>query len=106
MFGKNKYANYLNMTSNRCESFNQKLKLIIHKNSTLPVFFSDLMIFLATRTTEKNTKAIKLTMKRKRPRLLDPVLTSYADFLTSFAYDKLSYEYGAYKHVDIVRIDY
>lgn len=32
-------------------------------------------------------------MKWKRPRLVEPVQTKHADFLTSFAYDKLSCEY-------------
>lgn len=100
LFGRNKYSNYLNYTSNRVESLNQKIKLIITKQSTLTKFFSDLNICIASISSEKDIKAIKSTMKTKRLRILDTVEQKYSDHLTSFAFTKLRDEYAKLENVE------
>lgn len=79
MFGCNKHFN-LNRTSNRVESLNHKLKLVIAKNSNLTKFFADLNVCIDSISSEKNLKAVKSTMRVKRQRILDPVETAYADY--------------------------
>lgn len=102
IFGRNKHNNYLNTTSNRVESFNQKLKLIVKKNSTLPKFFADLQIFLSSLASEKNLKAIKTRMRSKRQRVFDNVQRDYNEFLTSFSFNKLMHEYANYVFVSLL----
>lgn len=59
MFGRNKYSNYLNTTSNRVESFNKKLKLIVKKNASLPKIFANITVFLSSLQSEKKFKSNK-----------------------------------------------
>lgn len=100
LFGRNKYSNYLNYTSNRVESLNQKIKLIITKQSTLTKIFSDLNICIASISSEKDIEAVKSTMKTKRLRILDTVEQKYSDHLTSFAFTKLRDEYAKLENVE------
>lgn len=101
MFGRNQYANYLNTTSNRVESLNQKIKFIVEKNSTLVKFFHDLSICLASLSSEKNLKAIKAVTRTKRRRILDDAEQKYADYLTDFAFQKFRHEYKQYEFVEV-----
>lgn len=105
MFGKNQHANYFNNTSNRVESLNQKVKLIVDKNSPLTKFFKDLnIVLIISLSSEKNLKSIKTTMRTKRQRLLDPVLQRYNNHLTAYAFQKLKDEYD--KTVAVVNLHY
>lgn len=76
MFGRNKFSNYLNTTSNRVESFNLKLKTIqlCQKN------FTDLTIFLSLLTSEKNLKATITRMREKLQRIFDDVQHNYHNY--------------------------
>lgn len=104
MFGCNRHSNYMNRTSNRVESLNQKLKLIIDKNSGLTKFFVDLNICMESISTEKNIKAVRLSMRRKRQRVLDVVQTQYSEYLTNFACEKLRLEYDKFENVELIDI--
>lgn len=63
IYGKNRHNNLLQQTTNRVESFNQKVKLVVARYSNLHSFFDDLMTCVGSTSTEKDLKAIKQTMK-------------------------------------------
>ena len=63
----------MNMTNNRTESFNQKLKLFIEMNSFLTDFFEDLFRFLKNvNQHERNNKATNVFLKVPLFSLTDP----------------------------------
>lgn len=75
LFGRNQHSNYLNETNNRSESLNQKIKMISSRHANLSRFFENLFTTVSVTSSEKNIRAIRLTMKTTRERFDDPVLT-------------------------------
>lgn len=63
MHGKNEWNNYMNYTTNRVESLNQKLKLIGTYYASLLVFFDNLILSCSVISSEKDIKVIKQSMK-------------------------------------------
>lgn len=76
LFGMNEHCTYLNTTNNRLESLNQKLKLIGNRNANLQTFFENLTITVSNISSEKDLKALRITMRRSRLCYDDPVLKS------------------------------
>lgn len=74
LFGRNKFANYMNTTNNRSERINRTIKELCKRNSNLLVFFENLSTTIATLASEKNIKAIRASMKVERKRFDDPAL--------------------------------
>lgn len=53
-------------TTDRVESLNQKIKIVVTKYSNLNTFFKDLMVSISSSACEKNEKVIRQEMKRPR----------------------------------------
>lgn len=93
LFGRNEHTHYLNRTSNRLESLNQKFKLIISRYSNLVTFFQDLNTVVDSMASDRDFKAIKENMRRPRSSFGDEVLELYQDFLTQFAFNHMKDQY-------------
>lgn len=74
MFGRNKYAHYMNTTNNRCERLNRTFKQIGSRYSNLLVFFQNITTSVAVIASEKDIKAVRSTMKTERKRFANAVL--------------------------------
>lgn len=106
MHGKNEWNNYMNYTTNRVESLNQKLKLIGTHYASLLVFFDNLILSCSVISSEKDIKVIKQSMKVVRVRFDDATLKQYNEFLTPYIFKKVAYEYERIHKVDLtVRSD-
>lgn len=73
-FGKNKFANYLNYTNNRTESINQKFKLISNRYANLVTFFDNIICTVTLLASERNIRAVRMTMRVLRRRFEDESL--------------------------------
>lgn len=93
LFGTNNYMNFLTRTSNRLESFNQKIKSDSSYSSNLLEFFNNLMVTINITESEKDTKAVKATMKTPLYSEDDDVLEEYKKKMTNFAFVKMVVEY-------------
>lgn len=93
MHGKNEWNNYMNYTTNRVESLNQKLKIIGNHYASLLTFFDNLILSCTVISSEKDIKAVKQSMKVLRVRFDDTVLIQYNEFLTPYIFKKVAYEY-------------
>lgn len=60
---KNDNVTFQNRTNNRIESINQKLKSVISKYSSLPQFFSQLVVTLDSLRTERDHRALSVFQK-------------------------------------------
>lgn len=75
LYGRNKYANYLNWTNNRTESINQKFKMLSNRYANLFTFFNNLYTTVSVLASERNIRAVKSTMRVPRRRFDDECLT-------------------------------
>lgn len=90
MFGRNMNNYFLNTTSNRVESLNQKIKLVVTKYSNMIRFFKDLNVSINVRASEKDMMVIKNTMKKICENETNSVLIKYKEYLTNFAFRKVA----------------
>lgn len=67
-FGRNAYANYLNSTNNRTESINQKFKIVSDRHANLLTFFENIFTTVTVLASERNIRAVRMTMKVSRQR--------------------------------------
>lgn len=74
LYGRNKYANYLNWTNNRTESINQKFKMLGNRYANLFTFFNNLFSTVSVLASERNIRAVKSTMRVQRRRFDDDYL--------------------------------
>lgn len=74
LYGRNKYANYLNWTNNRTESMNQKFKMLSNRYANLSSFFNNLFTTMSVLASERNIRAVKSTMRVPRVRFDDEYL--------------------------------
>lgn len=74
LYGRNKFANYLNWTNNRTESINQKFKILGNRYSNLFSFFTNIFTTVSVMASERNIRAIKSTMRVPRKRFDDKYL--------------------------------
>lgn len=74
LYGRNKFANYLNYTNNRTESINQKFKMLANRYANLFTFFNNLFSTVAVLASERNIRAVKSTMRVSRSRFSDESL--------------------------------
>lgn len=79
-FGRNAYANFLNSTNNRTESINQKFKIVSNRHANLLSFFENIFTTVSVLASERNIRAVKMTMRVPRRRFSDDCLAKY--FLT------------------------
>lgn len=93
LFGRNMNNYLLNTTSNRVESLNQKIKLVVTKYSSIIRFFKDLSLTINVRSSEGDIVMIKNKMKKSRTQKNNVVLMEYKKILTNFAFIKVSEEY-------------
>ncbi|KAG4065407.1 hypothetical protein HA402_002805 [Bradysia odoriphaga] len=105
IFGLNENCSYMNATNNRMESLNQKLKLIGSRHANLQSFFENLTISISNSSSEKDLAAVRGKMRRSRQCFDDPVLQSYKDFLTPFAFNKMETQYELASHVEFTFIE-
>lgn len=75
LYGRNKYANYLNWTNNRTESINQKFKMLSNRYANLFMFFNNLYTTVSVLASERNIRAVKSSMRVPRNRFDDECLT-------------------------------
>lgn len=75
LFGRNKFANYLNWTNNRTESINQKFKMLSNRYANLFTFFNNLFTTIFVMASERDIRAVKNTMKVSRKRFDDEYVT-------------------------------
>lgn len=75
LYGRNKFANYLNWTNNRTESINQKFKMLASRYANLFTFFTNLFSTVAVLASERNIRAVKSTMRVPRCRFEDEWLS-------------------------------
>lgn len=88
---------YGNATNNRTESVNQKLKAIITKYSSLPVFFRELMGCISSIRIEQDIHAAELLTRKRVGTNYEPHDNRYYALLTEFAFD-LYYEESVNRH--------
>lgn len=74
IFGRNKYANYLNYTNNRTESINQKFKMLANRYANLFTFFNNIFATVSVLASERNIRAVTSTMRVQRQRFDDECL--------------------------------
>lgn len=101
MHGKNQWNNYMNYTTNRVESLNQKLKIIGNHYASLLTFFDNLILSCTVISSEKDIKVVKQSMKVLRVRFENATLKQYNDFLTPYIFKKVSYEYERMHKVNL-----
>lgn len=87
----NRLHHYQNTTNNRLESLNQKIKGVVVKYSSLPIFFEQLLACVSSMNVEKNHRIIYSSSKRSTgsQALNSPSALSYHNLLTRFAFDKV-----------------
>ena len=84
------HGNYMTNTNNRLESLNQKIKAVVKRYSTIPVFYRNLMICLASMRVERDHRALDLNTRVKQVQPdTHPALVAYLTLLTPFAYASL-----------------
>lgn len=69
LYGKNQHNNYLNETNNRSESLNQKFKMIGSRHANLIRFFDNVFGTLTVLSSERDFRAVRMTMKSSRSAL-------------------------------------
>lgn len=74
MYGRNKFANYLQLTNNRTENMNQKFKMLNDKYSNLFTFFDNIFSTVSVLASERNIRAVKTTMRVPRQRFEEDCL--------------------------------
>lgn len=83
---KNENVTFQNRTNNRIESINQKLKSVITKYSSLPQFFSQLLVAVDSLRVERDHRALSVFQKvRVTPFKPDSPEYSYMQILTPYA---------------------
>lgn len=92
-FGKNVHANYMNATNNRTESINQKFKIVGSRHANLMSFFENIFTTVSVLSSERDIRAVKITMRVPRKRFADDSLAKYNDHLTPFIFKKLELQY-------------
>ena len=103
---KRGHGNYMTDTNNRLESINQKLKAVVKRYSSMPVFFRDLMVCISSMKVEHDHRALDLSTRvRQVDAAVDPALVSYMRLLTPFAYKSLAAQHPKTEHVRIVRAE-
>ena len=103
---KRGHGNYMTDTNNRLESINQKLKAVVKRYSSMPVFFRDLMVCISSMKVERDHRALDLSTRvRQVDPAVDPALISYMRLLTPFAYKSLAAQHAKTEHVRIVRAE-
>lgn len=74
LFGRNQHSNYLNATNNRSESLNHKIKMVSCRHANLTRFFENLFTTVSSISSEKDIRAVRLTMRTPRKRFDDASL--------------------------------
>ncbi|KAG4068436.1 hypothetical protein HA402_004776 [Bradysia odoriphaga] len=92
-FGRNAFPNYLNATNNRTESINQKFKMVSNRHANVLSFFDNIFTTVSVLSSERDIRAVKMTMRVTRVRFADDCLKKYNDHLTSFAFKKLELQH-------------
>lgn len=105
LYGRNKYANYLNNTNNRSESMNSKLKMIGNRHTNLLTFFENVSTIIRVLASEKDTKAVRQDMRTIRVRFDDHTLKNYNELLTSYIFTKLKNEFENRDKIDFPLLD-
>ena len=78
--------NFNNLTNNRLEIQNGKIKLIVEKNSKLTHFFKRFDIYIKNKTDEKNMRVADIFYKTINSKfLVDSAEFKYEEYLTPFA---------------------
>lgn len=70
-FGRNAHANYLNSTNNRTESINQKFKIVGNRHANLLSFFENIFTTVSVLASERDIRAVRMTMRVPRRRFTD-----------------------------------
>lgn len=96
-----KEGNLSNETNNRVESMNQKMKQIIEKRSSPPVFIESLFIFITSHNNAIDYKASQNFMKTKTKYLPDNDQNSYQNLLTEKGFELLMKEWSWYARIKI-----
>lgn len=101
-----KHHCFYNLTNNRSESLNQKLKSVIAKYSKLTAFFSTLMACIGSLNIEKDIRAAEAEMKQPtRISVYKPHDLKYKRFLTPFAFEKYTKQSEESSTVQFIDID-
>ena len=93
-------SNFNNLTNNRIESFNQKLKLFLEKHSYLTNFLEQLFAFLAVHQNERNTLAKNVSRRPTFEMTNDE--EKYFSLLTNYGFKYVSQQMEEMIHVKFV----
>ncbi|XP_044596136.1 uncharacterized protein LOC123273042 isoform X2 [Cotesia glomerata] len=96
-------GNYGNLTNNIVESTNKQMKAVAELRGTLCSFGKNFFALLKSQNQETNLQAATNYMKRLNVNNSEEgsIQREYANYLTSFAYKKISKELNAYKKIVI-----
>ncbi|XP_033107285.1 uncharacterized protein LOC117109145 [Anneissia japonica] len=95
-----KTSNYMNMTNNRLESINAKIKSCIHRYSTMPEFFCSLMKCIDVLEGERDQRAAEMVLKvPMQPPPND--IAQYYEVLTPYAYNLVKIQYQLSKEYTV-----
>lgn len=101
-----KHHCFYNLTNNRSESLNQKMKTVIAKYSQLDPFFSTLIACIGSLNIEKDIRAAEAVMKQPtRISIYAPHDNKYRRYLTPFAFEKYMTQSAASSTVNFIAID-
>lgn len=104
-FKLTKHHMYGNDTNNRTESINQKIKAIIVKYSSLPIFFDELMACIASCRIEKDIAAGEVLMRQRVNTNYAYYDMQYYNLLTEYAFDLYHEEAEKHQRVQFTDID-
>lgn len=104
-FGRNVHANYLNGTNNRTESINQKFKIVGNRHANLLSFFENIFTTVTVLASERDIRAVKMTMRVPRKRFTDEYMTKYNNLLTPFIFEKLQFQHELSELIEFAVIE-
>lgn len=105
LFAQNETLCFMNRTTNRLESLNQKLKTVITRYSSLPNFFKDLLISISSSSVERDHRAIEMCEKKAVIRgNIDPVEVQIRKLLTEFAAGHVVKQYKRAANVNFLTV--
>lgn len=86
MYGKNQCNNMMERTTNRVESLNQKIKLVMTRYSNFNIFFNDLTTCVSLSASEKNQKVKNLNKETPPSKISRPSFSSIESKIDRFRF--------------------
>lgn len=86
-------GNFMNLTNNRLENFNGKLKSVIPIFSNFETFVDKLFVVIRCLRLERDKNALKMVQKQPTISIQNPELVKYFNLLTLYAFEFLKKQF-------------